>query len=445
VDGTSDNGFSRFHRVLSRRAWSGLTGSRIRLGLLLKAFVPDGPPRVIGMDDPLERRRGSTSRDEGIERDPVRSSRGVFVKLEGLRWLALPVLARPGFATRTWGLPFLTVLCRSERANAKRRRHQTVPATAAWGMRRIARGFAHRRRVMVGDGAVASLELSLTPWEEALVIELRRSLALPLDDIVKAMRRYLNPELSRSAIHRCLQRHGISARLTPDKAPVVAYHTDAPAGFTHIDVKYLPPLDRLRSYAYVAIDRATRFVYLEILPNRRAITTAGFLTRFPLKVHTILTDNGSEFTDRFAVDKKGKPHDKPSGQHPFDRACASHRIKHRLRPQTNGMVERFNRRLGEHLDCVPQLRAHRRFRDHAERDAYLHTLVADYNCTHLRCLDYLDEPSDLGRELLTLELFALPNAALFDAKHRQLAYPVAPLQFEGGVDRFLAGRATDVI
>ena len=99
----------------------------------------------------------------------------------------------------------------------------------------------------------------------------------------------------------------------------------------------------------------------------------------------MLTDNGSEFTDRFAVDKKAKPHDKPSGQHPFDQACAQHAITHRLtrpfRPQTNGMVERFNRRLGEHLDRMPQNRTahHRRFLDHAERDAYLLTFVADYN------------------------------------------------------------------
>src|SRR5262249_58620809 len=118
-------------------------------------------------------------------------------------------------------------------------------------------------------------------------------------------------------------------------------------------------------------DRATRFVYLEILPNRRAATTAGFLDRsldrFPLEVHTILTDNGAEFTDRFAVDKKSKPHDKPSGTHAFDQLCAERAITHRLtrpfRPHTNGMVERFDRRLGEHLARVPQNRAarHRRF------------------------------------------------------------------------------------
>ena len=164
------------------------------------------------------------------------------------------------------------------------------------------------------------LNTSLTELEEALVVELPhgsspwaeglRNLALPLDDIVEAMRRCINPALSRSAIHLCLQRHGISARLTPEKAPAVAFHTDTPAGFIHVNVKYLPPLNRRRSYAYVAIDRATRFVYLEILPDRRADTAAGFLARFrdsfPLKVHTILTDNGFAFTDRFAVDKKGR-------------------------------------------------------------------------------------------------------------------------------------------
>jgi transposase-like protein len=94
------------------------------------------------------------------------------------------------------------------------------------------------------------LATTISEWEEALIVELRRSLALPLDDILEAMRRCLNPKLSRSGIHRCLQRHGLSARLTPDKAPAVTFQTDAPAGFIHVDVKYLPPLGRRRSYAY---------------------------------------------------------------------------------------------------------------------------------------------------------------------------------------------------
>lgn len=163
VDGASDKGFSRFHRVLSRGVWSGLQGSRILLGLLVRAFVPDGEPVVVGVDDSIERRRGGKIRDKGLDRDPVRSSRGFFVKVEGLRWLSFHLLAKPGFARRTWGLPFLTLLCPSERANARRKRpHRTVPEKAMSGMRLVARWLAHRRLVMVGDGAFASLAVFRT-------------------------------------------------------------------------------------------------------------------------------------------------------------------------------------------------------------------------------------------------------------------------------------------
>jgi len=175
VDGASDKGFSRFHRFLSRGAWSGLQGSRILLGLLVAAFVPDGQALVVGVDDSIERRRGGKIRDKGIYRDPVRSSRGCFVKVEGLRWLSLQLLARPGFARRPWGLPFLTVLCRSQRANAKRQRpHRTVPEKAAWGMRLIARLFPQRRVVMVGYGAFASLAPFARMRDEAVCRACRR-------------------------------------------------------------------------------------------------------------------------------------------------------------------------------------------------------------------------------------------------------------------------------
>src|SRR3954451_10685979 len=171
VDGAADKGFSRFHRFLSRGVWSGLQGSRILLGLLVAAFVPDGEPLVVGVDDSIERRRGGKIRDKGIYRDPVRSSRGFFVKVEGLRWLSFQLLAKPGFARRTWGLPFLTVLCPSERANAKRqRRHRTVLEKAISGMRLMARWLPHRRLVMVGDGAFASLALFQTLKDRAVCV-----------------------------------------------------------------------------------------------------------------------------------------------------------------------------------------------------------------------------------------------------------------------------------
>jgi Integrase core domain len=210
------------------------------------------------------------------------------------------------------------------------------------------------------------------------------------------MRRCIRSSLSRSAIHRCLKRHGISRRPKPDR-PRIGIFEQATVGFIHLDLKHLPALERRRAYAFVAIDRATRYVYVEVHSKRDAETSAGFLKRFlahfPYPVHTILTDNGSEFTDRFAVEMKNKPLDRPSGNHPFDVVCANNSIKHRLtrpyRPQTNGLVERFNRRIAEAIGREPKRGiAHRTFACQADRNAFLSRFVEDYNRTRLKCLSY---------------------------------------------------------
>jgi transposase-like protein len=258
--------------------------------------------------------------------------------------------------------------------------------------------YRWRGRTSVSDRSHVPKRLatSLSVLDEALIGELRTKLQLPLDDITEVMRRCVNAKLSRSAIHRCLKRHGLNKRPAPDKPKIGAFE-QVSVGFIHVDLKHLPALQRRKSYAFVAIDRATRYVYLEIHPRRDAETAAGFLKRFlahfPHRVHTILTDNGSEFTDRFAVDMKDKPHDRPSGRHPFDRVCAKRKIDHRLtrpyRPQTNGMVERFNRRIVEAIGRQPKRGiAHRLFVSHDDRDAFLNRFVHHYNRTRLKCLDY---------------------------------------------------------
>ncbi|WP_191060903.1 DDE-type integrase/transposase/recombinase [Geminicoccus harenae] len=242
------------------------------------------------------------------------------------------------------------------------------------------------------------LAIGLSPLEEGLVCALRRTLALPLYDITLVMRRCVRPSLSRSAIHRCLVRHALNRRPASANPPAGRF-ADAPIGFIHVDLKHLPALRRQKAYAFVAIDRATRYVYLEVQPRRDAVTAAGFLDRFlahfPHPVHTVLTDNGSEFTDRFAVDMKDKPEGRPSGRHPFDRLCTRHAIVHRLirpfRPQTNGLVERFNRRLAETLRRRPPSARNggkNAFDSHGEHDAFLLRFVHNYNRTCLRCLNY---------------------------------------------------------
>ena len=270
------------------------------------------------------------------------------------------------------------------------------------------RRWKARDRVTDGSHVPHNVHASTTPTDEALIVELRRDVGLSLDDIVEVMRRCVirdqGPALSRSAIHRCLRRHGIAHRpvVTDDAESrrVGQFPKDIPCGFIHMDLKHLPRLEGHPAYVCVAIDRATRFVHIEIIAPRDAKTVAAclehFLARFPHPVHTVLTDNGSEFTDRFAVDKKNKSEGKPSGGHAFDRVCQEHGIEHRLtkpfHPQTNGMVERFNRRLADAIRSHPAPGTNtgkNKFRDHQQRNTFLAKVVHDYNRTRLRCLDYV--------------------------------------------------------
>ena len=54
------------------------------------------------------------------------------------------------------------------------------------------------------------LQTTLTPAQEAIAVSLRRSLLLPLDDLLAVVREFLNPDVSRSGLDRCLRRHGVS-------------------------------------------------------------------------------------------------------------------------------------------------------------------------------------------------------------------------------------------
>jgi hypothetical protein len=83
-----DRNFCTFHRILNRAAWSSRATAGRLLLLLVNTFVPHGAPIVIGLDDTIERRWGAQISARGIYRDPVRSSKGHFVKASGLRWLS---------------------------------------------------------------------------------------------------------------------------------------------------------------------------------------------------------------------------------------------------------------------------------------------------------------------------------------------------------------------
>src|SRR5246127_2250029 len=136
--------------------------------------------------------------------------------------------------------------------------------------------------------------------EEAIIVAFRRHTLLPLDDCLYALQATI-PRLTRSSLHRCLQRHGIS-RLpdvegnSPSKRKFKTY----PIGYFHIDIAEVRTAE-VRLYLFVAVDRTSKFAFTELHAKATTRIAADFLQALlkavPYKVHTVLTDNGTHFTD----------------------------------------------------------------------------------------------------------------------------------------------------
>jgi len=165
-----EKNFQNYHRVLSRAEWSCLHAAAILLKLLVKVFVPCGTI-MIGMDDTIERRRGEQIKAKGIYRDPVRSSHSHFVKASGLRWLCLMLMVEVPFAKRVWALPFLSVLCPSERYDKERGvSHRKLTDRARQALWLIARWLPGREIVVVADSSFAALDLLYSVKEKVTVV-----------------------------------------------------------------------------------------------------------------------------------------------------------------------------------------------------------------------------------------------------------------------------------
>jgi len=155
-----DRSFARYHHVLNRAVWSPLQLGRVLLGLLIRHLDRGDGPLVFGIDETLERRRGTQIKAKGIYRDAVRSSGSHFVKASGLRWISLMWLTHIPWACRTWALPVLTALAPSERYYQKMGR---VPKKLTDRARQIIlqlrRWLPTRPLVLVADSSYAALDL----------------------------------------------------------------------------------------------------------------------------------------------------------------------------------------------------------------------------------------------------------------------------------------------
>ncbi len=113
------------------------------------------------------------------------------------------------------------------------------------------------------------LQTTLTPAQEAVVVELRKTLLMPLDDLLAVTREFLCADVSRSGLDRCLRRHGVGSlsalRPSEPKAAYQVFKAYEP-GYLHMDVKYLPQMqdETHRRYLFVAIDRTTRWVFVAV-------------------------------------------------------------------------------------------------------------------------------------------------------------------------------------
>jgi transposase InsO family protein len=173
------------------------------------------------------------------------------------------------------------------------------------------------------------------------------------------------PHLTRSSLHRCLQRHGISRLPDTREKPARKRFKSYPIGYFHIDIAEVRT-DEGKLYLFVAIDRTSKFTFAELHERATRPVAVEFLKRLietvPYRIHTILTDNGIQFANRAK--------DKYAFKLLFDRICEAEGIEHRLtkpnHPWTNGQVERMNLTLKDATVHRYFYETHQQLRDHLE-------------------------------------------------------------------------------
>jgi transposase InsO family protein len=236
-----------------------------------------------------------------------------------------------------------------------------------------------RKRSFLHDapmGPKAPRSTVLTAEEEAVAVAFRKHTLLPLDDCLYALQATI-PHLTRSALHRCFQRHGISRlpEIEGDKAEKKAFRR-YPLGYFHIDIAEVRT-EEGKLYLFVAVDRTSKYAFARLVQKANGAAARAFLDELvaavPYQIHTVLTDNGIQFADL------PKNRDGPTARmrgHPFDRLCWEHGVEHRLtkpnHPWTNGQVERMNRTLKEATVRRYHYETHRQLEEHlaAFLDAY---------------------------------------------------------------------------
>jgi transposase InsO family protein len=171
-----------------------------------------------------------------------------------------------------------------------------------------------------------------------MIVAFRRHTLLPLDDCLYALQPS-TPHLTRSSLHRCLQRHEILH--LPDVGgdrPKRQKFKRYPISFFHIDIAEVRT-EEGKLYLFVAIDQTSKFAVAQLVEKSNRRTAWEFfehlLEAVPYRIHTILPDNGIQFAEQ--PRNRNTIITRPMR---FDLICAANGIEHRLtkpnHPWTNG-------------------------------------------------------------------------------------------------------------
>ena len=129
-----------------------------------------------------------------------------------------------------------------------------------------------------------------------------------------------------------------------------------PIGFFHLDIAEVRT-EQGRLYLFVAVDRTSKFAFAQLQERATRRAAADFLQALvatvPYRIHTVLTDNGTQFVDRTPINEaaqaaaeacwaaKGEP--RVWLVHAFDHACEQHRIEHRTTKPAHPLPVLLNR------------------------------------------------------------------------------------------------------
>ena len=202
-----------------------------------------------------------------------------------------------------------------------------------------------RSKFMDKSSKPTTINYSLADIDQLIAVQIRKITWWSLDEITEVIDPK-TPRKIRSAIYRTFVREGVNKVPKKEKEKAKKFKEYDP-GYLHIDVTYLPKMNGIKYYLFVAIDRATRTLYYEVYDNKNSPNAENFMLQcldfFPFGITHVLTDNGLEFTNRLLKNKKGEYCTKPSK---IDVICKDNNIEHRctkpFTPKTNGMVEKVN-------------------------------------------------------------------------------------------------------